>query len=161
MEVAYFTLSDKQLCQFRQIIGGAKGYSAPPPPPQNYWGGGGASPCCLPPLSYAYAYFGWWFSTWSKCPMGCKKAVSVTFLDNMCEHCPQVVNIPINKGNFKLLTWYLLMYHPLWIESRRYTRSAKRVMTKGDWRAGEPAGGHAGIRIWKILSLFSYTLLLD
>ena len=36
--------------------------------------------------------------------MGCKKAVSVTFLDNMCEHCPQVVNIPINKGNFKLLT---------------------------------------------------------
>ena len=48
MEIAYYTLSDKQLClnQFRQIIGGrgAKGI-LPPPPPNN---------CPPPPCSYAY-----------------------------------------------------------------------------------------------------------
>ena len=41
------------ICQFRQIIGVAKGYSAPPPY-KIIGGGGGLAPAAPPPCSYAY-----------------------------------------------------------------------------------------------------------
>ena len=43
------------MCQLRQIIGGAKGYSAPPP--QNYLGEGAGHPPVPTPMSNRYILY--------------------------------------------------------------------------------------------------------